>query len=146
MKVGLLIGGLVIVICTMIAGMALSGASRKAIRYAEARRSAEPCQIYGEIDKSQTKYDFRTAHLTFAMKELDAKGNPTGEVMPVLYTKVKPASFDEAKHVMASGVFKGNEFHAEQLLVKCPSKYQGKDAAPEVARKAYATEKQSAGR
>lgn len=141
MKIGLLIGGLVIALCMVIAGVALSGSSRKAISFAEARATGEPCEIYGEVKKSETRYDMRNSRLTFVLQELDAHGRPTGETMPVVYTRVKPASFEEAQHVKAIGVFANGSFQAESLLVKCPSKYQGKDADPEVARRAYSTRK-----
>jgi cytochrome c-type biogenesis protein CcmE len=136
MKIGLVIGALVIVLCTAVAGVALSGSSRKAIGFAEARTLGEACEVYGEVVKSETRYDLRNSRLTFVLKE--AK---TGELMPVAYTRVKPASFDDASHVKAIGVYDGNQFQAESLLVKCPSKYQGKDLDPAAAREAYSTGK-----
>jgi cytochrome c-type biogenesis protein CcmE len=46
-----------------------------------------------------------------------------GEVMPVVFTGVKPGNFDEAEKVVVIGTFKEGAFHANQILVKCPSKY-----------------------
>lgn len=136
MKVGLIIGGLVILFCTAIAAVALGGSSRKSISFAEARRLSEPCEVYGAVVPRNTQYDMSQSRLSFTLQE-----EKTGALMPVVYTKVKPASFDQASHVKAIGVFAGDHFEAEDLLVKCPSKYQGKDANPEVNRKAYATGK-----
>lgn len=136
MKIGLLMGALVIVLCMAVAGVALSGSSRKAISFTEARDLREPCEIYGEVVKSETRYDLRNARLTFVLKE-----EATGERMPVVYTRVKPASFDDASHVKAIGVYDGHQFQAESLLVKCPSKYQGQDMGPAAAREAYSTGK-----
>jgi cytochrome c-type biogenesis protein CcmE len=136
MKVGLIIGGLVILFCTAIAAVALSGSSRKSISFADAQRMSEPCEIYGEVVPHSTSYDMASSRLAFKLRE-----EKTGAVMPVVYTKVKPASFDQASHVKAIGMFTGDHFAAEDMLVKCPSKYQGKDANPELARKAYATGK-----
>ncbi len=45
--------------------------------------------------------------------------------MPVLYAGVKPGNFEEATEIVAVGSYSDGAFHAEQLLVKCPSKYQG---------------------
>jgi cytochrome c-type biogenesis protein CcmE len=136
MKIGLLIGGMVILFCTVIAAVALTGSSRKSISFAEARHLTEPCEIYGAMVPNSSSYDMRSSRLTFSLQE-----EKTGAVMLVVYTKVKPASFDQASHVKAIGMFAGDHFEAEDLLVKCPSKYQGKDANPELARKAYATGK-----
>lgn len=136
MKIGLLVGALVIVLCMAVAGVALSGSSRKAISFTEARSFREPCEVYGEVVKSETRYDLRNARLTFILRE-----EKTGETMPVVYTRVKPASFDDASHVKAIGVYDGHQFQAESLLVKCPSKYQGQDISPAAARDAYSTGK-----
>jgi cytochrome c-type biogenesis protein CcmE len=143
MKIGLVIGALLILLCTAVAGVALSGSSRKAISFAEAKSNGEPCEIYGAIVPSETRYDLRASRLSFVIQEVDEKGNtvPGGERMPVLYTRIKPQSFDDAKHVKAMGVYDGTQFQAESLLVKCPSKYQGQDLDPATARKAYSTGK-----
>jgi cytochrome c-type biogenesis protein CcmE len=136
MKVGLIIGGIVILFCTVISAVALTGSSRKSISFAEARRLAEPCEIYGAVVPHSTRYDMASSRLVFRMQE-----EKTGAVMPVAYTKVKPASFDQATHVKAIGMFSGDYFEAETLLVKCPSKYRSTDAVSEDRRKAYATGK-----
>jgi cytochrome c-type biogenesis protein CcmE len=47
-----------------------------------------------------------------------------GEVMPVEYRGVIPGNFDQAVSVVAIGKYQGDHFEAQQLLVKCPSKYQ----------------------
>jgi hypothetical protein len=48
------------------------------------------------------------------------------EVMPVVYRGVIPGNFDQATSVVAIGRYKSDHFEAEQLLVKCPSKYQAR--------------------
>ena len=47
-----------------------------------------------------------------------------GEVMPVVYHGVIPGNFDQATMVVAIGRYQDGRFQAEELLVKCPSKYQ----------------------
>jgi cytochrome c-type biogenesis protein CcmE len=136
MKIGLIIGGMVILFCMAIAAVALTGSSRKSISFAEARHLSEPCEIYGAVVPHSTRYDMASSRLTFKLQE-----EKTGAVMPVVYTKVKPASFDQASHVKAIGIFSGGHFEAETMLVKCPSKYRGTDANADVRRKAYATGK-----
>ena len=44
--------------------------------------------------------------------------------MAVLSLKSKAANFDQATHVKAIGMMAGGEFRAQDLLIKCPSKYQ----------------------
>ena len=77
MKPGLIIGTIVIVFCTVIAAVALSGSSRKAITFADARRLSEPCEIYGAVVPHRTKFDLTSSRLSFALQE-----EKTGPVMP----------------------------------------------------------------
>ncbi|HKY61724.1 MAG TPA: cytochrome c maturation protein CcmE, partial [Gemmatimonadota bacterium] len=56
-----------------------------------------------------------------------------GETLPVVYHGVKPANFEQATSVVAIGTYKGDQFVADQLLVKCPSKYQAEGALDEPA-------------
>ena len=51
-----------------------------------------------------------------------------GDVMKVQFDGVRPGNFDQATSVVLKG--KPNDegaFVADQILVKCPSKYQGED-------------------
>ena len=50
--------------------------------------------------------------------------------MTVLYEGVKPGNFEEATQIVAIGSYSDGAFHANQLLVKCPSKYQGIEDDP----------------
>lgn len=47
-----------------------------------------------------------------------------GEVMNVQYRGVVPGNFDQATSIVAIGRYTNDRFEADQLLVKCPSKYQ----------------------
>ena len=65
--------------------------------------------------------------------EYDAAGNftfklqdNTGKLVTVVYPKPKPANFEQAVSVVAIGHYDSAKgaFLAEDMLVKCPSKYQ----------------------
>jgi cytochrome c-type biogenesis protein CcmE len=66
------------------------------------------------------KYVLETDHqyLSFRLKD------ENGEVLPVEYKGVIPGNFDQATSIVAIGRYDNGTFAAEQLLVKCPSKYQ----------------------
>jgi len=50
------------------------------------------------------------------------------ESLDVQYSGAIPLNFDEGKDVVAVGSFAGEEaFEAAQILVKCPSKYEGEN-------------------
>jgi len=58
----------------------------------------------------------------------------TGKMVKVVYSKPKPANFEQAVSIVAIGKYDSAKgvFVADDMLVKCPSKYQeqlaGKDA------------------
>jgi cytochrome c-type biogenesis protein CcmE len=57
--------------------------------------------------------------------QFDIQGE-NGDVMTVVYPRTKPGNFEQAISVVAMGRYdsQSDKFIADQLLVKCPSKYQ----------------------
>ena len=49
---------------------------------------------------------------------------PTTRSCPSTTSGVIPGNFDQAVSIVAIGRYQDDHFEAEQLLVKCPSKYQ----------------------
>jgi cytochrome c-type biogenesis protein CcmE len=55
--------------------------------------------------------------------------NDGTEAIDVVYTGALPQNFDEGKDVVIVGSLNGDEtVEARQILVKCPSKYEGEEA------------------
>lgn len=46
-----------------------------------------------------------------------------GEVRRVILNKSKPQDFERSESVVLIGKAQGDEFHASEMLMKCPSKY-----------------------
>jgi cytochrome c-type biogenesis protein CcmE len=92
------------------------------VSFNEAKQLSRTVQIMGGLEKGSSRYDIATKTLFF--KLVDEK---TRETLPVAYRDIKPANFEEAVSIVAIGKYRGNEFVAEKLLVKCPSKYQGEE-------------------
>lgn len=88
------------------------------ISFAEARRASGLVQVNGQLADKNYVLKRDEQYLEFKLK--DAKD----EVMPVVYRGVIPGNFDQAVSVVAIGRYRGDHFEAEDLLVKCPSKYQ----------------------
>ena len=103
------------------AGLNLAESVTPYVSIAEARSSTSGVQVKGLLDKNfspvQTCDEF-----TFSL--LDEN---TGETMRVKFDGIKPDQFDEAYHIVAVGKFNSSDesFHAQKLLIKCPSKYEG---------------------
>ncbi len=88
------------------------------IGFAEARSASGLVQVNGKLADKDYILKAEEQFLSFNLKD------EHGDVMPVEYRGVIPGNFDQAVSVVAIGKFAGDHFEAEQLLVKCPSKYQ----------------------
>lgn len=91
------------------------------VGFKEAKSSSTSVQIIGEVVPEESSYDLENHKFYFSLKD------PKGEKMKVVYQGVKPANFEQATSIVAIGKYQGGVFLADQILVKCPSKYQGED-------------------
>jgi cytochrome c-type biogenesis protein CcmE len=64
-----------------------------------------------ELDKTNNMF-------TFYMKD------PEGNMMKVMYHGSMPNNFESSTSIVVTGKFKDGNFHASDILTKCPSKYQ----------------------
>jgi cytochrome c-type biogenesis protein CcmE len=95
------------------------------VPYEVARASDERVvQVAGGLEKDSSSYDGGYLRFTLEDEESDA-------TLKVRYEGLKPANFEDAISIVAIGSFDAatDEFDAEKLLVKCPSKYQGIEGA-----------------
>lgn len=92
------------------------------VTFDEATRSPRVVQVMGGLEKGSSRYDTTSQTLHFNLVDPASK-----KVLPVSYRDVKPANFEEAVSIVAIGKYQRDAFHAEKLLVKCPSKYQGEE-------------------
>ncbi|MCP3957573.1 MAG: cytochrome c maturation protein CcmE [bacterium] len=117
-----LIGGLLLVVFAGFSYTEFQGALTPYVPYDVAREAERTVQVAGGLDKGSSSYDEAQGYLRFTLIEAE-----TSETIQVRYDGVKPANFEDAVSIVAIGRFDAeqNEFAAKQLLVKCPSKYQG---------------------
>jgi len=94
------------------------------VSFGEAMQSPAKVQVAGALVEGSSAYIDEEQELRFVIFD------ENGLRMPVRYRGVKPANFEEATQIVAVGAYDGTAFEAEQLLVKCPSKYQGVDSDP----------------
>jgi cytochrome c-type biogenesis protein CcmE len=95
---------------------------------AEARESGRSVQLAGFLG-SKGEYDTQD-RWTFLLEDTE------GEQVLVVYDGSRPANFDHATSIVAVGRYDTSQrvFVAEDLLVKCPSKYLEEEAQIEEAR------------
>ncbi len=95
------------------------------VSFAEARSSARPVQVAGEIDHDNVFFDTENERLLFTIYEMDSEDPAIRDSLNIVYYGVVPGNFDQATSVLVRGKPGDEAFEAEKLLVKCPSKYQG---------------------
>jgi cytochrome c-type biogenesis protein CcmE len=119
-----------LVISIIVAALAMTGmlaafltSASPYVTIAEARKlKADNLHIVGDLDKSTLTTRLQEGEVRFAMTD------EKGARMNVIYKGSAPANMGEATKVVVIGGFRGDEFLARNILVKCPSKYQGKKA------------------
>jgi cytochrome c-type biogenesis protein CcmE len=110
--------GVIVILAAMVFGAsAFQSALTPYISIAEAKTAKGLVQVSGLVKDGQSAY---TTGGDFTFTLTDDKGN----VLPIVYKRVKPANFDQAIGVVAIGRYTSGTFQADQLLVKCPSKYE----------------------
>ena len=127
MTAKMIIGGLIIAV-TMIWGVSsFLGTTIQYVSIAEAKEADQTVQVMGIIAKDEVSYNSDESRLEFTIYDAESEGGDTPERLKVVYYGVVPGNFDQATSVVCKGASKDDEFVADKLLVKCPSKYQGED-------------------
>ena len=76
--------------------------------------------VVGKLDKNQPQvYDPKINPDEFSFSMVDNKGVER----KVVLSKSKPQDFERSEQIVLIGKMKGEEFHANDILMKCPSKY-----------------------
>jgi len=88
------------------------------VPFSQARRATGMVQVNGVLADKNYVLKQNEQYLQFKLKD------ERGEVMMVEYRGVIPGNFDQATSIVAIGRYANDRFEADQLLVKCPSKYQ----------------------
>jgi cytochrome c-type biogenesis protein CcmE len=101
------------------------------VSFEEAKSSRRTVQVMGALEKGTSRYDIDSKTLHFNLIDPQTKA-----ALAVAYRDVKPANFEDAVSIVAIGRYQDDSFHAEKLLVKCPSKYQGEEVEKQYGKKA----------
>ena len=94
------------------------------VTFKEAREvGGKYVQIIGRLDKSMP-VAYREGALTFMITD---KKNE--QKMSVIYRGAKPQNFDQSEQIVLIGKYNPQDevFFADNILVKCPSKYRRKN-------------------
>ena len=125
-SIGKVIGVTIIVACLGFAVYLSKSSLVTYVPFTEAKAATDSTvQIMGAPVAGTMQYDQSAHQLHFAIKD------ETGQVMPVVFAGPKPEDLDtamsRATRIGAQGSYSRADgtFKAENLVVKCPSKYDG---------------------
>lgn len=129
MNVRYIIGIAVIVVFIAWGAMSFFETTIQYVPIEKALRSHRTVQVLGKIDFATAHYNEDSARLEVEVYDPDAADPQSADRMKVHYYGIVPGNFEQATSVVLKGKGGGNGcFVAEQMLVKCPSKYQGEGA------------------
>jgi len=118
MKPKFIVGAAIILVFLVFAGVNFQKSLTPYVSLAEAKKKGTTVQVKGARVEGSEEYNVESK--TFNFKLVDN----SGEEFQVIYHGVKPSNFEHAKEVVARGRYSGGAFEADELLVKCPSKYE----------------------
>ncbi len=124
MKPKIIVAGIVVVAGIILGALNFMESNVEYANFSTAERLNKKVQVKGEWVKDQpTSFDADKVKFSFYMKD-DAN-----RVSKVVLDGAKPNNFEMATSVVAKGKFVNGEFHATEILTKCPSKYEGTSEA-----------------
>ncbi|MCK4893137.1 MAG: cytochrome c maturation protein CcmE [Calditrichia bacterium] len=118
MKGKYIVGILIIVGFIAFAAINLSKSLTPYVSLDDAKKSTKVVQVKGQRVVGSEHFDIENKVFTFSMAD------DKGEQFKVIYNGVKPANLEQAEEIVVIGRYTQGHFEADQLLVKCPSKYQ----------------------
>ena len=122
MKKSYVIGGIVVALAMAMAVYSFKSTLTSYVTISEAKASKRPVQVAGIVVNGTDRYDLKSNNLLFTLRE------DGGDEMKVEYDGPRPGNFDNVTKVVASGRYEPRTqvFLARELLVKCPTKYEGR--------------------
>lgn len=122
MRKSYIIGAVVVAAALIFALLSFKSTLTSYVTIDEAKAGEQYVQVAGLLVQGSDRYDESTNSLYFELEE------PGGSTMQIKYDKSKPSNFENADKIVAVGQYITSDdvFHADELLVKCPSKYEGR--------------------
>lgn len=121
MKKSTIIGVITILVFLVVGFFTFSESKIEYSNFEKASAEQKTCQVKGSwIKDKEAKFDASTNQFSFYMIDENNKE------MKVVLAGARPNNFEMAESVVAKGKVKNGEFHAKEVLTKCPSKYEGK--------------------
>ncbi len=119
MKLKVILAAIIVIVFIIFGGKAFLENTMEYSNFARAKETGKKVPVKGQwVREKGSSYDPKTNQFTFYMRDT------THMEVKVILDGPKPNNFELATHVVATGRFKNDHFHASQVLTKCPSKYE----------------------
>jgi cytochrome c-type biogenesis protein CcmE len=126
MNIKYIIGIVIIIIFVIVGATAFLNTTVRYVPYNVALKSASKVQVMGKIDYDQVVFDKENTRLAFTIYDPEASSPQGAKQLKAVYYGPVPSTFDQATSVVLIGQADSTgTFVADQMLLKCPSKYQG---------------------
>jgi len=80
-------------------------------------------RLSGQVIPGTIRYDSASMSLGFMIRDIEK----SPATLKITYEGLRPDALNDDTHVIVEGKYRGgDEFQAENLLTKCPSKYESK--------------------
>ncbi|MDZ4708318.1 MAG: cytochrome c maturation protein CcmE [Saprospiraceae bacterium] len=92
--------------------------------FAEASEHQQRVKVAGILAKDKEMYynpEENPNYFSFYLRD------PKGQEKKVILLQGKPQDFDRSEQIVVTGEMKGEEFVANEVLLKCPSKYKDEE-------------------
>jgi len=120
MKVKIVVAAVVIVAFIVFGAVSFMDSNVEYTDFAKAEKTSKKVQVKGTwVKEKETQFDAKAGQFVFYMVD------DNNREVKVVLDGAKPNNFELATSVVAKGRYKDGYFHANELLTKCPSKYEG---------------------
>ena len=120
MNIKIILAVVVIIAALVFGAMSFIETNVEYTDFREAETATRKVQVKGTwVQDSETRFDAEKSSFTFYMVD------DFGKTVQVVYDGAKPNNFEIADAIVVKGKFHDGSFYAEDILTKCPSKYEG---------------------
>lgn len=119
MKVKVIVGSVIIGLGIVFGAVSFIESNVEYTDISTAKHTHKKVQVKGEwIKEKESRFDAASGQFVFYMKD------DNSEEIRVIFDGAKPNNFEVATSIVVKGRYRSGDFHASEILTKCPSKYE----------------------
>jgi cytochrome c-type biogenesis protein CcmE len=119
MNIKIILAGVIIVAALVFGGISFVDTNVEYTDFHTAASNHKKVQVKGSwVREKESEFDGTKSQFVFYMKD------DNGEEVRVVLDGAKPNNFELAEAIVVKGRYQDGYFHANDILTKCPSKYE----------------------